>query len=230
MTTQQPFQYILLLASLPSHPLRLFDSELSQPVSRLQLERRLAWLTPEHADLLARIEAVLHWSRLNDQEEAAVMRKTQGLIAHLPEGPLRELVTWRLDLRGLIAALRRRHLDYPPPGPHDAWNVSRWNAYIRLHWQTPDFALGSQMPWLNTVWQHLQNGEALALEKLLLTLTWSYYVRITERHAYDFVAVVIYVLRWDILQRWAHYDAQKAQTRFDHLVECGLGEYAKLFS
>ena len=54
-------RYVTLMASLPYHG-RLFGAR-QTPLSRFQLDKRLAWLEPHDAEMLARIEGILRWSK-----------------------------------------------------------------------------------------------------------------------------------------------------------------------
>lgn len=55
------FKYTMLLTSLPPHAPDLFSTT-QTPVSRIQLDKRLALLDDRDAEDLRRIEALLHWS------------------------------------------------------------------------------------------------------------------------------------------------------------------------
>lgn len=46
--------------------------------------------------------------------------------------------------------------------------------------------------------------------------------KIGQGHYFDFEAVIIYVLRWDINDRWAKNDEKKAIQQFEKLVEQAL--------
>jgi hypothetical protein len=70
----------------------------------------------------------------------------------------------------------------------------------------------------------MANNETLALDKLLLNLSWQYYARLNRGHYFDFPAVVLYVLRWDMIHRWVSYDADRALLRFNELVNAGMAE------
>lgn len=41
-------------------------------------------------------------------------------------------------------------------------------------------------------------------------------------HDFDFEAVALYVVRWDLLERWTRYDAEAAAARFSTLVADAL--------
>jgi len=53
-------------------------------------------------------------------------------------------------------------------------------------------------------------------------LVWQHYISIGSQHYFDFPAVVIYVLKWDMIKCWTNYNADKAMERFDELVDAGL--------
>ena len=45
-------------------------------------------------------------------------------------------------------------------------------------------------------------------------------------HHFDFEAVALYVLRWDLLRRRATQDPSAARKRFDELMKASWGRYA----
>ena len=51
------------------------------------------------------------------------------------------------------------------------------------------------------------------------TAAWDHLEQVSDGHYLDFEAVVIYVLRWDMIARWTTYDGEEAVRRFDELVE-----------
>ena len=54
-------------------------------------------------------------------------------------------------------------------------------------------------------------------------------VRHRAEHQFDFEAVVIYVVKWSIVERWGRYNSAGAARRFEELTESALGEHAALF-
>ena len=60
------------------------------------------------------------------------------------------------------------------------------------------------------------------LERLLLDVVWRDLERRSEGHEFDFEAVLLYCLRWEVIARWTRYTSEAATTRFDHLVREGL--------
>jgi hypothetical protein len=223
-------RYTMLVCSLPALPANLF-SERQTPISRLQLDRRLALLEPEDARLLAAVEGVLHWDRLplalSDQQVVADFRAT---LAALPPGLVREVVTWRLEERTLLAALRRRHLGSPAPAKGEDWGCGRWLERIQRTWQEPVFGLERLFPWLAEAARLLAEGDTPGLERLLLGHTWERLGRLGAGHHFDFAAVLIYVLKWDILRRWSSYNGEAALRRFRDLSDAGLAGRTALFA
>ena len=65
--------------------------------------------------------------------------------------------------------------------------------------------------------------DSLGFEKALLRLVWTYLVRKSEGHYFDFEAVALYVQRWDVIHRWSMYDSADAAKRFDELMEAAWG-------
>ena len=74
----------------------------------------------------------------------------------------------------------------------------------------------------------LKEKETLALQRMILEQAWKSVNRRKAYHLYDFEAVVAYVLKWNIVDRWGRYDGEGAAKRFEELTEAGLGEHATL--
>jgi hypothetical protein len=222
-----PYQYTTLISSLPHQP-ALF-TEKQTALSRIRLDSRLSMLDEDHARMLALIEGVLAWSRQEfGLTDAEVVRRARRTLDELPEGLIRDIAVGGLDMRTVVAALRRRKAGEPAPGPNEIFGHGRWVASIRDHWSEPDFRLSGVFPWVAEANRLLVAGDTIGLQRLLLTESWRRLERIgADGHEFDFAAVVIYVLRWDIVDRWSRYDAGQASARFEQLASTGLGAYAR---
>ena len=221
-------QYTMLMTSLPQHS-SLFVAR-HTPLSRIRLDQRLTMLEDADAEQLRLVLDAEEWHRLqhvkNDADTVALARRNLTLI----ESPLlRTLVTDRLELRTVVSALRRRHRGDPVPAPHEPWGFGRWMPIISANWNEPGFRLEPTYPWLSEAVKLLQQRDALGFERLILGTFWDHLGRATEDHFFDFEAVVIYVLRWDLIARWTSYDPQRAAQRFTELMDEGLGDTVKLF-
>ncbi len=223
-------QYITLIASLPPHMPKLFATR-QTPISRLKLDERLQMLEPQHIHELALIENLVHWNRMAiDTSDLEMIKRGRAVEQQLQNAFIKEIVQWRLEERTIIAALRRRHLGITTPPSVTRWGYGRWLRYIEAHWMEPDFALNHIFPWLAEAAQLLQENNHLGLERLLLSLVWDHYGRVVGDHYFDFEAVVVYVLRWDVIDRWSRYNRQRAEQRFSNMLDTALGKYASLFA
>lgn len=220
-------RYAMLASSLP-HLGRLFEAR-ERPLTRLQLERRLRLLEPEDAETLRRTENVLRWAVLahgtTDAEQAENARR---VVAELREPTLREAVARRMEARTLVAALRRRRDRKAPPATAAELGYHRQGETIRRRWSERAFGLARRAPWLADAEDHLRAGATLELEKLLLREAWRDLEHLGRGHAFDFPAVALYVLKWDLMDRWMRYDAEAARARFDRIAEAALAEQAEL--
>ncbi len=213
-------RYTMLLTSLPYHG-PLFGAK-QTPLSRIRLDQRLKLLEPEDAGCLRTLMRILDWTRQDpDRADAEAMAEAAPLVASIAHPFVRDLATWRLEYRTLIAALRRRQRGEPLPSD-EHWGFGRWRGRIRRNWTEPAFRLEGAFPWLPEAARLSAAGDALGLERLLLGVVWSHLDRISDGHPFDFEAVVIYVLRWDLIARWTSYEADAAERRFDELVAAGL--------
>jgi len=210
-------RYTMLISSLPAHA-PLFSAKLT-PLSRIRLEERLRMLTLEDAAQLELVQGALDWGRISDAEnDGEIYELSRSTLQSLRSGFLREIVRDRLELRTVVAALRRRRLGAAPPDTREHWGFGRWLAQIRRNWKDPTFQLEPVFPWASEANRLLQSGHWVELERLLLGYVWTDLGRRSEGHYFDLEAVVIYVLRWNLVARWTGYEAHVAGERFRELV------------
>jgi hypothetical protein len=214
-------RYLTLITALPAHG-PLFGAK-QTPLSRLRLQMRLDWLLPDDAEDLARLARVVDWHQQRfDLDDESVVRDAERTVEQIQNAFTRELAVWRLELRTVVAALRRRRAGAGPPSGRRRWGFGRWVPHIARHWSEPHFGLARVYPWLPEAKRHLDAGDAVGLERLLLGAVWTHLARIGAEHWFDFEAVVVYVTRWDLVARWTRYDADAALARFDALLDGAL--------
>lgn len=200
-------------------PVNLFSTQIL-PISRIQLDKRLLLLDAEDSADLARIEELLHWSKMHEWDDVTIISHGRDAMALIRSDFLRSLVQWRLELRTLLTALRRRHAGEGPPADQAFCGFCdrlRLN-FIRRNWHKADFGLGQSLPWLKQAQQLMAEDKTLELDKLMLDLNWKHYARLSLGHTFDFPAVVLYVLRWYLINRWVSYDSDRALLRFNELI------------
>jgi hypothetical protein len=219
--------YVMLMASLPAIGRVLTDQ--APPISEARLAERLKALLPEDREELERIREVVSWHRLDRHEEtAAFVARANALLASIRGEPVRTAVRDRLEIRTLLAALRRRHAGAEAPARGEAWGVGRYLETIRAHWSAPDLGVGRLFPWVAAAKQKLDAGDRIGLERIVLEAAWAAGERHLALHAFDYEAVVYYVLRWSLVDRWSRYDAEAAAERFAELLEEALADFAEL--
>jgi hypothetical protein len=215
----------MLIASLPYHG-PLFGAR-QTPLSRIRLDQRLNLLDAPDRDLLDRITDLLDWMRHGiGRSDRDILANARDLLPRIANPNLKELVTRRLELRSLVAALRSRRRGEGPPARDVAWGFGRWMHQIRVNWAEPGFRLGHACPEILELQRLLDSGDMLGFERLLLGMIWRDLERFSEGHYFDFAAVVIYTLRWDLVYRWTGYDGEAAVRRFDALTEQAMSGLA----
>ena len=213
-----------LLTSLP-HIDSLFNSKIT-PISRIQLDRRLSMLSVADRDTLVKVEQLVHWSHLGEEvKESYLINLAERLLQQLASPDLKELVTWRLDVRTIVAALRRKAAGMPAPTT-PRWSYGSRYAYIRRNWNLPNLGLQNAFPWIPLVVECLAKKDYLTLEKTVMEAVWNKLNELGVRHSFDFEAVVIYLLRWNLVARWTAYNGDEAVVRFNELTRQALGDFA----
>lgn len=222
-------EYLTLMASLP--PIgKLFEAK-QTPISRLKLENRLKMLTEKDAILLNRISSLIAWSEQPmERTDAQFIAEAQGFFEEVRHPILQEIVAYRLDVRTIVAALRRRHRGENNPPSSQSWGFGRWVHYIERHWREPEFHLEVMFPWVSAAHRLLNTNDSVALERLQFEVNWQMLQRVETGHYFDFEAVVIYVMRWSMVDRWIRYDGEAAVERFKKLVDAGREKFTELFA
>lgn len=211
----------MLITSLPK-PVFSFGVT-RPPLSRIKLERRLRELSVEHAQLLKVVERALAWRYLPMScSEKDVIQKGKQALEQVHSKTLKNIIHHRLEMRTCMAAMRRRYRGENPP-QNNEWGFGRWNRHIIRHWRDDGFLLERVFPWIREAHQLMQSGRTLALEKLLLHSAYLFLQRQNTVHMYDIEAVIIYVLKWDIVNRFVQYNEAEAVERFEQLTEQALG-------
>ena len=214
-------RYAMLINSLPYHGV-LFGAR-QTPLSRIRLQQRLSLLEPADAACLRAVAELLDWSHLGrERRDAEIIARARTVIPTLGNAFVRDLVAWRLELRTVVAALRRRQRGQAAPPAHEPWGYGRWLTQLRRHWSEPHFRLERAFPRLPEARTLLESEDALGLERLLLGVVWEHLERLADGHHFDFEAVLLYTQRWDLIARWTGYSGEAAVARFDELVEAGL--------
>jgi hypothetical protein len=213
-------RYVRLVASLPAIGLL---AEKAPPINRDRLAARLKDLDPDDRAEIDTLRRILAWDEIGTGvEDAAYLDRIEGLVAALRRPALRDAVRDRMELRTLVAALRRRHAGGDAPAADERWGYGRRLAQVRTNWGLPDFGLGRSVPWLAQARDMLERGETAALERLLLDVAWKAIERRAAGHAFDLEAVAFYLMRWSMADRWSRYDADAAAVRFAELMNAAL--------
>lgn len=222
-------KYTTLMASLP-YAGQLFTAK-QTPISRIQLESRLQMLEREDALLLRKIENLLQWRQHPlARSDAEIVFLAKKFLSTLKDELLHDIVLWRMELRTLVAALRRRKLGQDAPRDLRDWGMGRWVQPIQRFWTEPAFRLEGVFPWVFEAYRLLNDQDTVGFERLLLGVEWDQLGRDGEGHYFDFTAVVIYVLRWNLIACWTGCEGETAVKRFHSLADSGLGSYAGLFA
>jgi hypothetical protein len=216
-------RYHMLIASLPHMP-RHFEVE-RVPINRIRLEERLRLLDTRDAAVARQVQDFLRWDRQpRGLRDADVVRHYQELMVGAKNPLVREMIAFRMDVRTVVSALRRRQRGMPPP-----LGVGQWASVIQRNWRQAQFDLGRHLPWIADVERLLAEGDALAVERRILEVTWSHWARLAERYVFSFETLLLYLARWEIVDRWVRLDLEKGRELFTGLVKEALHEHGQLF-
>lgn len=217
--------YHMLISSLPPLPTRFEVDRL--PITLERLQNRLRMLEPLDADEIDRMLQVLRWSRqFEEANDTAVVKRYAALMQTITNPFVSEVLTIGADVRMITVALRSRHRGLGPP----AIGIGRWVQHIRRHFNQPDFGLGHLYPRIEECGRLIEQGDMLNLNRLLLDSTWTYFKKCANDYYFSFEAVVLYVLRWNIIRQWQELNAERGRPIFEKLVREALGEYVNVYA
>jgi hypothetical protein len=220
-------KYITLMASMPALPAPFASREL--PLSRIGLAGRLRLLDEDDGRLLDRILHVMVWERIDITLPAAeIIREVDEVMNLLQSETLRTVVRERFELRTVLAALRRRRRGESAPPSGMPWGYGRYVDLISRNWSRPHFGIRRMLPWLGEIRELHDVGSTRRLDLVIARVAWQGLVEAQQEHEFDFDAVVLYVLKYDMIARRLEYSAAKARKRFNELVTAGIGDYAAL--
>lgn len=214
-------RYIDLLCSLPYLENPFIRKR--PPITAIQLRKRFNMLDFESRFLMKKLAATFYWGQiaLEDTDEKLV-RQANRLMDELGPSDIRDWQMWRMDMRTLMSALRRRKQGLPAPESNTVWGYGNYVSHIANNWNHPTFKLESRFPWLTAASELLASGDSYELERHLLTTEWSYYSRLQADEPYSLSDVWLYTMKWDLVDRWCRYNADAAKKHFEQLIQNGL--------
>ena len=217
-------KYQTLVVSLPHLPLSFHDSV--RPLSPVIFEDRLEMLQAEDRSFYDRVLKNLKLEKncnaIDDSHALSLQQQLEGLA---PTEAIQKLFGFLHDVRIIVGALRLRKndMDFTEKG-------GTMVSHIKRNWNHPSFKLGEQFPWIEDIRLLLEQDDIAAAHRRMSEIIWKKLVTLSEIHFFDFTAVLLYVLRWNMVSIWAHRDVQKGNDCFQKIVEEVIGNHGELFS
>lgn len=211
--------YYHLVASLPHMP-RSFEVE-QVPISRIRLQQRLAMLGDSDKTVVDQVQSFLLWDRQHaERTDEDVQREYNRLMNAITNGLVHDIVRHRMDVRTITSGLRRRRLGLGPPS-----TVGQYVEHIQKHWEHADFRLVREHPWIPAFRKHLDANEPLPAERQLLLATWNRWGMLADRFHFSFETILLYLARWEIVDRWTRLNASLGRNRFATFLTESLGDH-----
>lgn len=217
-------RYVTLMASLPGHG--SLTAATRVPLSRVQLDHRLKMLDDGDREIVRSIEALLASNRADPRiDDEQVVQRAEALTTQLDDPEVCDLVTRLFEIRTALAAIRRRGRGEGAPRPDAIWGFGSQVMRIRRGWSSPTFDLDQDLPWLAEADRLYRGQDALRLERLLQEVHWALLDRASLGHYFDLMAVLVYVMRWNVIAWRVDANPDLSARRFESLVEEGLDRW-----
>ncbi len=215
--------YYTLIASLPNLP-PAFDVDRT-PIKRAPLRERLKLLHPNDAEVIEQVTAFLAWDRQPlDRTDEDVIATYDRLMEEISNSLLRAMIKIRMDVRTIVCGLRRRKAGLGSP-----LGVGQWVDHLRRNWNEPEFNLHGRYPWIAQLDRMLADNDPMGVQRLLFDRSYRQWSQMAERYTFSFETIILYLARWEIIDRWTSCDAAAGRERFEKLTTETLGDYANLF-
>jgi hypothetical protein len=213
----------MLVASLPALPIRFDAGRL--PITRATLRTRMNMLDPEDHRVIDQVAAFFVWDRQPlDRTDEEVLQTYNQLMREIDNPLVRRIIDHRIDMRTIVTAIRRhQHGDGPPEG------IGQTTPIIRRNWNQPGFGLQNRFWWIDPFTRALEAGRVREGQHTLFTDLWKTWTKISEQYFFTFEAIILYLARWEIVDRWTSQNADEGRRRFDDLITETMGEYANLY-
>ncbi|MFC3909123.1 DUF2764 family protein [Legionella dresdenensis] len=219
-------QYYTVVCSLPRMNTQFQIQE--TPISRLQLEKRLKLLPEEQYTLALTVESLVWTSWFKPQQSVAELRPAFQRVMDTQSVFLGDTLLWFFDLRSILAALRLRNEKRELPlNAQECW-ITRWNHKLLANWHEPDFGLQAIYPWLPKVAHDIAQKDTIAVEEFLLSYIWQHLAIVESGHYFDFEAIIIYLLRWNIIHYWSQFNKDYALKQINELAQIILNKQQKI--
>jgi hypothetical protein len=191
------------------------------PISGPRLEQRLRMLEEEDLASVERLRSHLFWERLKlDLDEKELVRRHEEFLATESNAIVREVAQSRMNTRTIVSAIRRKRLGLGPPEA-----AGEWVGHIRRNWSEPHFQLLARHPWIAPLERAMAAGDVAEADRIIISVPWTHFSRLAERYTFSFEAVVLYVARWDVLNRWTSRNEAAGRERIEQLVSEALGNH-----
>lgn len=211
--------YYTLVTCLPWLPEQIEKCH-QLPLSRIALNRRLSLLSAEDQQSLAMAETLYHPALSDIQPDRERVRQWQKQVDAMPTSVLRDLLTERLELQTLMAALRYRQR--PNTSPEHFYGFGRWSEWIRQHWKEPLFGLEGQVDRLEHWGELYSQGHTGDLQFQIDRYFWQRLLAVERNYHFTLETVVSFVLRWGIAERRLNSNAETALNDFQALGDALL--------
>lgn len=90
---------------------------------------------------------------------------------------------------------------------------------LRRQAAQPDFGLGAELDYMPALMRAADNADPVEKERSIDTLRWAWLEERTFFNPFDITALMAYLARTEILERWAMLDPEQGRHRFTQIID-----------
>lgn len=153
--------------------------------------------------------------------EDDILLRYYNYTIHTDQAELKAWYQLNLDLQSLMTALVARK---------NGWNIADYvrgegEFFDTLRTSTAsDFGLSASMPLVADVIKIANEADPVEKEKKMDALKWTWLDEHTFFEPFDITALIAYLARTELLDRWALLDVEQGKARFTQIIENLRGE------
>lgn len=218
-------KYVDLITSLPHHG-DLFSSK-ETSISKIRLDIFLKLLSKEDMKTLLEFEDIINaHHKYNDISDQLFFDKINDFFSKTTNNFIKEILVKRIEITIIIGLLRKKILKKEIQFAKSELFFP-FMSYLKSHSELPDFGLSGKYKWIIQLNNLIEENNSVAAERILLAYSWEYLSRISYQYEFSFEAIILYVTRWNIVNRWTIYDSEEAKARLNSITNKVLEEYLK---
>lgn len=223
-------QYVYVATRLPY--LTNIFSYTKEPIVYAKWQEIIADLTEAHQQELLEIQKITKWGAgVEKFTMAEYFQHADKLLRHYKKNTcIYNILFSTVNLRIYVAVLRLQQTNNPIAMDFAGTIFETTIDNIIAKQKLPYFGMEYEYPWIKDALPYLRADKSFEFERFLLNHHWQLLAKMSANNWFNFNAIVIFMLKMNLIRRWLKYDAERAKSRLENMIndyvkELQLGDF-----